>query len=515
MPSPSIPNKKNTSRTNKGTPVEVKNGAEGRTTTYEHGDVSLKAIKKVHRDRRESCQARARTSSKIDYSEKSEAELRRELTRRAKNANKAELTEILQSVDRILAYKTTKVLSVHTTSSKTDAKDIQAASSQSEHKDDHEPKRDMITYEDLTLTELKNMAHERGVNVKNRRAKAPFVTALKDADEENKENIPPGTDEASKQDVDLDKHSSGRIKRLEKTTKKPSRRTKSSSPNHKAQPALSQPRYHCEKCKVPSASEELHRDPKTRGPYYAYLRYEDDTSNKFYRLQVSKPFSHAHTPILSPVRSSNSTGLRELGTMITVTLHTGSHMCIPPMKIYIIRSCSPPIDIDRTGLITMRLKQRLTTSDCQVTKSGTEDLYYVRTHWGRHETSNPFCGSYGFKSPDDAIAKFGEIFKEKTSLDWGDRDGEPKKKKKYSYIKPKDGSFLQDAEDGNVGSGDGSKSQRTDLVDDNLSHTDTSRVSVKAPSGGSNSDRGVTPTPTKFRTRAGTRTPTPRKGLRL
>ena len=196
--------------------------------------------------------------------------------------------------------------------------------------------------------------------------------------------------------------------------------------------------------------------------------------------------------------------------MITVTLHTGSHMCIPPMKIYIIRSCSPPIDVDCTGLITMRLKQRLTTSDIQVTKSGTEDLYYVRTHWGRHKTSIPSCGSYDFKSPDNAIAKFGKVFREKTSLDWVDRGMDPKKKK-YSYIKPEDGSSLQDAEDGNVGSSDGSESQRTDLVDDNLSQTDTSRKSVKVPSGGSNSDRGVTPTPTKSRTRARTRAPTPRR----
>lgn len=196
--------------------------------------------------------------------------------------------------------------------------------------------------------------------------------------------------------------------------------------------------------------------------------------------------------------------------MITVTLHTGSHMCIPPMEIYIIRSCSPPVGIDCTGLITMRSKQRLTTSDIQVTKSSTEDLYYVRTHWGRHKTSNPSCGSYDFKSPDDAIAKFGKVFKEKTNLDWVDRGSEPKKKK-YSYIKPKDGSSLQDAEDGNVDFSDGSELQRTDLVDDNLSQMNTSRKSVKVPSRGSNSDRGVTPASTESRTRARTRTPTPRK----
>ncbi|KAH0006682.1 hypothetical protein KCU78_g12179, partial [Aureobasidium melanogenum] len=285
MPSSSIPNKKNTSRTKKVTPVEVKNEAEGGTTTYQLGDVSLKTIKKVHRDRRESSQARAKTPSKIDYSEKSEAELRRKLTRRAKNANKAELTEILGSVDRILADKTTKLLSMHTTSSKTDAIDTQAASSQSEHRDDDKPKQDMITYEDLTLTQLKKMASERSLKVKNQRARKPIVTALRAADDKNKENIPPVTDEALKQEAALGERPDGQIKRLDKTTAQPLVRTMSSSPNPKAQPALSQPKYHCEKCKVPSASEELHREPKTSDPYYAYLRYEDDTSNKFYLLQ--------------------------------------------------------------------------------------------------------------------------------------------------------------------------------------------------------------------------------------
>ncbi|KAG9982062.1 hypothetical protein KCU98_g7038, partial [Aureobasidium melanogenum] len=430
MPSSSIPNKRNTSRTKKVTPVEVKNEAEGGTTTYEHGGVSLKATKKVHPDRKEPSQARAKTPSKIDYSEKSEAELRRELTRRAKNANKAELTEILESVERILAEKTAKLLSMHTTSSKIDAINTQAAPSQSEHKDDDKPKQDMITYEDLTLKQLKKMASERGLKVENQRARKPFVSALKAADDENKENIPPGTDEALKQEAYMGERPDGRTKRLEKTTAQPLVRTMSPIPNPEAQSALSQPQYHCKKCQVPSASEELHRVPETRDPYYAYLRYEDDTSNKFYRLQV--------------------------------------------------------------------------------TKSGTEDLYYVRTHWGRHKTSNPSCGSYDFKSPDNAIAKFGKVFREKTSLDWVDRGMDPKKKK-YSYIKPEDGSSLQDAEDGNVGSSDGSESQRTDLVDDNLSQTDTSRKSVKVPSGGSNSDRGVTPTPTKSRTRARTRAPTPRR----
>ncbi|KAG9571113.1 hypothetical protein KCU71_g745, partial [Aureobasidium melanogenum] len=430
MPSPSIPNKKNGSRTKKVTLVEVKNEAEGETTTYEHGDVSLKAIKKVHQDRRESSQARAKTPSKIDYSEKSEAELRRELTRHAKNANKAKLTEILQSVDRILAEKTTKLLSMHTTSLKTDAMNTQAASSQSEHKDNDKSKQDMITYGDLTLTQLKEMASERGLKVQNQRAKKPFVTALKAADDENKENIPPGTDEASRQDVDLDKHPSGRIKRLEKTTKKPSMRTKSSSSSHNAQPALSQPenQYDCEKCGHRFPSKELYKESKST--YYAYLRYEDDTNNKIYYLQV--------------------------------------------------------------------------------TKSGTEDLYYVRRHWGRSGTSKFGCKYDGFGSSGDAIAKFREVFKEKTSLDWVNRGMDPKKKK-YSYIKPKDGSSLQDAEDGNVGFSDGSESQRTDLIDESLFQTDTSRGSVKVSSGGSNSDRGVTPTPTKSRTRAETRTPTPRK----
>ncbi|KAG9681858.1 hypothetical protein KCV03_g10321, partial [Aureobasidium melanogenum] len=361
MASSSIPNKRITSRTKKATPVEVKIEAEGGTTTHQLGDVSLKAIKKVPRDRRESSQARAKTPSKINYSEKSEAELRRELTRRAKNANKTELTEILESVERILADKTTKVLSVYTASSEIDAIDTRAASSQSEHRDDHKSKRDMITYEDLTLTELKNMALERGVDVKNRRAKAPFVTALKVADEGNKENIPPGTDKALKQDVDSGKRAGGHNKQLEKKAKEPPVRTTSSMLNTKDQPALSQPKYQREKCKVPSASEELHRDPETRGPYYAYLRYKDDRSDKFYLLQV--------------------------------------------------------------------------------TKSGTEDLYYVRTHWGRHKTSNPSCRSYDFKSLDDAIAKFGKVFKEKTNLDWVDRGSEPKKKK-YSYIEPEDGSSL-------------------------------------------------------------------------
>lgn len=290
MPSSSIPNKRNASRTKKVTPVEVKNEAEGGTTTYEHGDVSLKAIKKVHRDRRESSQARAKTSSKIDYSEKSEAELRRELTRRAKNANKAELTEILESVDRILAEKTTKFLSMHTMSSKTDAINTQAASSQSKHKDDDKPKQDIITYEDLTLTQVKKMASERGLIVKNQRARKPFVTALKAADDRNKENIPPGTDEALEQEADLGEGPDGRTKRLEKTTAQPLARIMSLSPNPKAQPALSQPKYHCKKCKVQSASEDVHREPKTSDPYYAHLRYKDDTSNKFYRLQVSKTF---------------------------------------------------------------------------------------------------------------------------------------------------------------------------------------------------------------------------------
>ncbi|KAH0016954.1 hypothetical protein KCU78_g7686, partial [Aureobasidium melanogenum] len=430
MPSSSIPNKRNASRAKKVTSVEVKNEAERGTTTYEHGDVSLKTIKKEYRARRESSQARAKTPSKIDYSEKSEAELRRELTRRAKNANKAKLTEILQSVDRILADKTIKVLSVHTASSETDAIDTQAVSSQSEHKDDHKSKRDMIIYEDLTLTELKNMALERGVDVKNRRAKAPFVTALKVADEGNKEKIPPGTDKALKQDVDSGKRVGGHNKQLEKKAKEPPVRTTSSMLSTKDQPALSQPKYQCEKCKVPSASEELQRDPEFCAPYYAYLRYKDDRSDKFYHLQV--------------------------------------------------------------------------------TKSSTKDLYYVRTHWGRYETPKPSCGSYDFKSPDGAIAKFGKIFKQKTGLDWFDRGMDPKKDE-YSYIKPEDGSSLQDAEDGDVGSSDGSESQRTDLVDGKLSQTDTSRKLVKVPSGGSNSDRGVTSASTESHTRARTRTPTPRK----
>ena len=290
MPSSPISNERNTSRTKKVTPVKVKNEAEGEATTYQLGDVSLKAIKKVPRDRKESSQARAKTPSKINYSEKNEAELRRELTRRAKNANKVELTEILQSVDRILADKTTKVLSVHTASSETEAIDTPAVSSQSEHKDDHKSKRDMIIYEDLALTELKNMALERGVDVKNRRVKASFVTELKVADEGNKENIPPGTDKALKQDVDSGKRASGHNKQLEKKAKEPPVRTTSSMLNTKDQPALSQPKYQCEKCKVPSASEELQRDPEFCGPYYAYLRYKDDRSDKFYHLQVSKTF---------------------------------------------------------------------------------------------------------------------------------------------------------------------------------------------------------------------------------
>ncbi|KAG9950189.1 hypothetical protein KCU98_g18048, partial [Aureobasidium melanogenum] len=252
-----------------------------------------------------------------------------------------------------------------------------------------------INYSKKKVIELKEELEQRGIAFRKCAKKAELIRLLENpngifTDSGNKENIPPKIDKASKQDVDSGKYPSGGIKRLEKTTKKPSMRTTSSSSNLNSQPALSQPenQYYCAKCGHLFASEELHKDPTSGDAYYAYLRYEDHTSNKTYCLQI--------------------------------------------------------------------------------TKSGTEDLYYVRRHWGRYGTSNFACKYDVFKSPDDAIAKFGEIFEEKTSLDWGNRGMGPKKKK-YSYIKPKDGSSLQVAEDRNVGSSDRLESHRTDLVDDNLS----------------------------------------------
>ena len=220
--------KRNTSHKKKVTPVEVKHEAEAHITTHEGGSLTVDKINKMFKDR---------GLLMPDWL----------------------INDFIQFSARTVSEEST------------------------------------INYSKKKVIELKEELEQRGIAFRKCAKKAELIRLLENpngifTDSGNKENIPPKIDKASKQDVDSGKYPSGGIKRLEKTTKKPSMRTTSSSSNLNSQPALSQPenQYYCAKCGHLFASEELHKDPTSGDAYYAYLRYEDHTSNKTYCLQVSK-----------------------------------------------------------------------------------------------------------------------------------------------------------------------------------------------------------------------------------
>lgn len=266
--------KRNTSHKKKVTPVEVKHEAEAHITTHEGGSLTVDKINKMFKDR---------GVLMPDWL----------------------INDLTQFSSRTVSEEST------------------------------------INYSKKKVIELKEELEQRGIAFRKCAKKAELIRLLENpngifTDSGNKENIPPKIDKASKQDVDSGKYPSGGIKRLEKTTKKPSMRTTSSSSNLNAQPALVQPenQYDCAKCGHLFASEELHKEPTSGDAYYAYLRYKDHTSNKTYRLQVSKTiFLCLHFDVVPRVLSPSSNELSRMGTNIIATLHTGSHMCIPPMKI--------------------------------------------------------------------------------------------------------------------------------------------------------------------------------------